>query len=63
MRRNFGKRRLVYRDPIESMDSPSNMAIGYCWYQKGTNKKLIYALINFNGNNNYISFYDIYCIL
>ena len=45
MRRKFGKRRLEYRDPIESMDRPSNMEIGICWYQKGTNKS-IYALIN-----------------
>ena len=36
----------VYRDPIELMDGPSNMKNGLCWYQKGTNNKLNYDLIN-----------------
>ena len=26
-----------YNDPIDLMDCASNMEIGLCWYQKGTN--------------------------
>ena len=28
-----------YRDPIDLMDRLSNMEVGSCWYQKGTNNK------------------------
>ena len=32
---------VVYRDPIDSMDYPSNLEIGLGWYKKGTNKEWI----------------------
>ena len=35
-----------YRNPIDSMDYPSNMEIGLRWYQKGTNNKWTYNLTN-----------------
>ena len=35
---------MEYRNPINLMDNPSNMKIGLCWYQKGTNNKLTYDL-------------------
>ena len=44
MSRKLGSRWLEYRDPIGLMDRPSNMDIGLCWYQKGTNNKWTYNL-------------------
>ena len=35
---------LECRDLINLMDCPSNMRIGVCWYQKGTNNKWTYKL-------------------
>ena len=36
-----------YRDPINLMDLSSNMEIGLiCWYEKGTNNKWTYNLID-----------------
>ena len=36
---------MEYKDPIDMMDHPSNMEIGLCWYQKGTNNKWTFDLI------------------
>ena len=46
MHRKFGNCWLEYRDPVESMDPPSNMKIGLCWYQMGTDNKLTYEVIS-----------------
>ena len=35
---------MEYRDPIDLMNYISNIEIGLCWYQKGTNKKWTYDL-------------------
>ena len=36
-----------YRDPINLMDHPSNMEIDLCWYQKRTNNKWTYDLMDY----------------
>ena len=46
MRRKFGNHWVEYRDPIDLMDCPSNMEIGLSWYQKGTNNKWTYDIID-----------------
>ena len=46
MRRKFVNCWVEYKDPIVLMDHSSNMEIGLCWYQKGTNNKWIYDLTN-----------------
>ena len=44
MCRKFGNQWVEYRDPIGLIDRPSNMEIGFCWYQKGTDNKWTYNL-------------------
>ena len=39
MRRKLDNHWVENRGPIESMDLPLNMEIGFCWYQKRTNNK------------------------
>ena len=64
MHRRFGNRRVEYRDHVNLMYHPSNMGIGLCWCQKGTNNKWCYDLTKPSdgkfGNNNYNNLYDIY---
>ena len=43
-RRKFGNCWVEYRDLIDLMDCPSNIEIGLCWYQKGTNNNWSYDL-------------------
>ena len=38
--------RVEYRDPIDFVDHPSNMKIGLSWFQKGTNNKWTYNLMD-----------------
>ena len=38
--------RVEYRDPTDLMDRPSNMEIGLSWFQKGTNNKWTYNLMD-----------------
>ena len=44
MCKEFGNNWVEYMDPIHLMDHPSNMGIGLCWYQEGTNNKWTYNL-------------------
>ena len=39
MCKKIGNRWVEYRDSIDLMDHPSNMEIGLCQYEKGTNNK------------------------
>ena len=38
MCKKSGIRWAEYKDVIDFMNCSSNMEIGFCWYQKGTNK-------------------------
>ena len=40
MIRKFGNHWLKYRDLVELMNSPSNMEICLCWYQKRNQQKV-----------------------
>ena len=46
MRMKFGSCWVEYKSSIGLMDCPSTMEIGSRWYQKGTNNKWIYDLID-----------------
>ena len=48
MRGEFGNHWVVYRDPINLMDSPSNMDIGSCWYQNGQKQVNLQLCWSFN---------------
>lgn len=44
MHEKFDNCWVEYRDPVDSVDCPSNIEFGLCWYQKAVNKKQTYNL-------------------
>ena len=46
MHRKFDNCWVDCRDPIGLMDCPSNVQIGLCWYQRGTNNRHTYDYID-----------------
>ena len=46
MHKKFGICWLEYKGPFDLTYHPSNMKVGLCWYQKRTNNKWAYNLVD-----------------